>query len=147
MRQDIYDSISRELQKMEDIRHIDMWNRNVEFIEEESGWMRPAVFVEIMPVKWRCIEPREDYRSRVRVRLHIVTDWVSGSDGRPGTGEMFDLPARIHERLGGLSGERFYGLDLSESVTNHDHGELLEMIEEYECEASRLFLDGVMDEE
>ena len=27
------------------IKHIDLWNHNVEFIEQEEQWDRPAVFV------------------------------------------------------------------------------------------------------
>lgn len=28
------------------VKHIDLWNQNVAFIEEESPWPRPAVFIE-----------------------------------------------------------------------------------------------------
>ena len=139
MRQDLYDRIAEKLGELEEIRHIDMWNRNIEFIDEEAPWERPAVFVEILPVKGRKIESRVEYRCRPAVSLHIVTDWHEGSGGEPGTGNMFDLPGRIHEKLAGLAGDHFYGLDLTESLTNHDHGEILEMIEIYECEASRIF--------
>ena len=34
------------------IKHIDLWNHNVEFIEQEENWARPAVFVEFKPIKW-----------------------------------------------------------------------------------------------
>ncbi len=139
MRQDLYDRITEKLGELEDVRHIDMWNRNIEFLDEETPWERPAVFIEILPVRWRKIESRVEYRCNPAVRLHIVTDWYAGSEGKPGTGNMFDLPARIHEKIAGLDGEHFYGLDLTESDTNHDHGEILEMIEIYECEASRIF--------
>lgn len=87
----------------------------------------------------RILEPGEDYRSEPRIRLHIVTDWVSGEESGYGSGNMFYLPYRIHEKLKGLSGERFWGMDLVESVTNHDHGEIVESVEVYECRACRKF--------
>ena len=124
---------------LDEIRHLDMWNRNVEFIEEEMAWDRPAVFVEILPIRWRCVAPGREYRCEPEVALHIVTDWIEASGGEPGCGGMFDLPERIHEELCGLSGRDFHSLDLRESRTNHDHGEILEMIEVYGCYGSRIF--------
>ncbi|MDE7440661.1 MAG: hypothetical protein K2M69_00635 [Muribaculaceae bacterium] len=124
---------------MREIRHIDMWNRNVEFIEEETPWERPAVFIEIRPIRWDRLDERNEYRCEPEVALHIVTDWVEATGGEPGRGRMFELPEKIHERLAGLEGKDFYGLDLRESVTNHDHGEILEMIEVYGCYGSRIF--------
>ena len=37
------------------IKHIDLWNHNVEFIEQEENWERPAVFVEFCPIRWNAI--------------------------------------------------------------------------------------------
>ena len=31
------------------IKHIDLWNHNVEFIEQEEYWERPAVFIDSGP--------------------------------------------------------------------------------------------------
>ena len=56
------------------IKHIDLWNRNVEFIEQEAAWERPAVFIEFEPIHWTSIVPGIEYRAEARVRLHIVTD-------------------------------------------------------------------------
>ena len=46
MRKELYNLLCRELGAIAEIKHIDLWNRNVEFIEQEEGWERPAVFVE-----------------------------------------------------------------------------------------------------
>ena len=37
------------------INHIDLWNHNVEFIEQEENWSCPAVFVEFSPIEWNEI--------------------------------------------------------------------------------------------
>ncbi len=97
------------------------------------------MFIEIRPIRWDCLASRREYRCEPEISLHIVTDWAEGSDGHPGIGRMTDLPERIHERLAGLDGDGFYGLDLMESHTNHDHGEILEMVEVYTCHGSRIF--------
>ena len=52
--------------------------------------------------------------------------------------DQLDLPVRIHGALTGLSGDCFCGLDLEESHTNHDHEDILDTVEVYSCDASRI---------
>ena len=63
------------------IKFIDLWNHNVEFIEQEEQWERPAVFVEFQPIKWRQVKTGHsvDYTSRCHISLHVVTDWHGSS--------------------------------------------------------------------
>ena len=48
VRKEIYQRIVEQLRTAlgGEIKHIDLWNHNVEFIEQEQQWSRPAVFVE-----------------------------------------------------------------------------------------------------
>ena len=34
------------------IKHIDLWNQNVMFIDEDEAWARPAVFIEFGEITW-----------------------------------------------------------------------------------------------
>lgn len=111
------------------IRHIDLWNHNVEFLEQEAPWERPAVFVEFVPFKWNAVVPGVEYRAQPLINLHVVTDWVSQKDDI----ERFGLLDKIHEMLAGMSGESFKELDIDSSSTNHNHEELVENIETYTC--------------
>lgn len=118
------------------IRHIDLWNRNVEFIEEETPWPRPAVFIEICPIRWKAIVAGREYRAEAQLKLHIVTDWADAvSDESGGAISMLDLPEHIHDALAGLEGESFMELSLAESDTNHNHEDIVENIEVYEYTA------------
>lgn len=110
------------------IKHIDLWNRNVEFMDQEDAWPRPAVFVEFEPIQWYQLVTGVEYRAEARVRLHIVTDWAEQEDNY---GTLLDLTDKIHSAIGGLDGEGFKALDLEESVTNHDHEDIVESIEVY----------------
>lgn len=115
------------------IEHIDLWNHNVEFIDQEVPWNRPAVFIEFVPFKWNAIVPGIEYRAQPLVNLHVVTDWVDGdTDIR-----QFRLVDKIHELLAGLSGETFMEFDIDSSATNHNHEEIVENIETYTCVAFR----------
>lgn len=121
------------------IPHIDLWNHNVEFIEQEENWARPAVFVEFCPIRWNPIVNGVEYRAEPEVKLHIVTDWAGaasdGSDFKEDALSVFDLPELIHERLSCMEGDTFKVFDLVESQTNHNHEEIVENIEVYSCVA------------
>lgn len=111
MRKELYNLLCKELKEVGDgmIRHIDLWNHNVEFIEQEENWARPAVFVEFCPIRWKAIVSGVEYRAEPEVRLHIVTDWKGAasvdSPFREEALEVFDLPELIHERLTCMEGE------------------------------------------
>lgn len=132
MRQELYDKLKEALSGIADgyVKHIDLWNRNVEFIEEDTPWERPAVFIEFDPVKWVDIVPGVEYRAEATVRLHIITDWANESD-EDAVIDQFVLPELIHEVLAGLEGDTFKDFRLSESITNHNHEEIIESIEVY----------------
>ena len=114
MRKELYNLLCKELKEVGGgiIRHIDLWNHNVEFIEQEENWDRPAVFVEFCPIRWNAIVNGVEYRAEPEVRLHIVTDWKgAASEGSPFMEEaleVFDLPEVIHERLTCMEGETLW---------------------------------------
>lgn len=110
------------------IKHIDLWNRNVEFIEQEMAWERPAVFIEFVPFKWTTIVTGVEYRATPLINLHVVTDWTSGHDV-----EAFELLDKIHECIAGIEGKSFMDFDIYESCTNHNHEDIVENIETYTC--------------
>lgn len=110
------------------IKHIDLWNHNVEFIEQESAWERPAVFIEFVPFKWTAIVPGIEYRSTPLINLHVVTDWMTDRDV-----DAFRLLDEIHNLLAGMSGDNFMELDIDGSSTNHNHEDIVENIETYTC--------------
>ena len=64
MRKELYRLLCSELKAIDLIKHIDLWNHNVEFIEQEENWERPAVFVEFCPIQWNAIVPGVEYRAK-----------------------------------------------------------------------------------
>lgn len=121
------------------IKYIDLWNHNVEFIDQEESWERPAVFVEFQPIRWNAIQPGVEYRAEPIVNLHVVTDWKgsssAGSEFREKSLEVFDLLDNIHQQLACRKGKTFLEFDLIGSNTNHNHDEIIENIETYQCVA------------
>lgn len=121
------------------IKHIDLWNHNVEFIEQEENWERPAVFVEFQPIRWNAIQNSVEYRAEPIVNLHVVTDWQGSSSADSEflekSLEVFDLLEAMHLQLACRRGKTFLEFDLVESDTNHNHEEIIENIETYQCVA------------
>ena len=93
---EIYDKITEALRSIGEecglIRHIDLWNQNVEFIDQDDPWDRPAVFVEFGPVYWEPYKgPGNGMKGRGEILLHIVTDWKgSAAAGSPAREETLD---------------------------------------------------------
>ena len=141
---ELYTAIAAALKEVEDgiIQYVDLWNQNVEFIEEDEAWDRPAVFVEFGEILWESYKgPSNVMIGKGEVLLHIVTDWKgSAADGSPYQVETlvdYELSNMIYERLRGLHGVTFRNLLLSRTLTNHNHQELLENIEVYKVTYER----------
>ena len=94
---------------------------------------------------WSSARSGVEYRAEPVVKLHVVTDWSgSASDASPFREEalqVFDLLDKIHEALTCMEGETFTCFDLVESQTNHNHEDIMESIEVYQCVAFRRLQD------
>lgn len=145
MRKELYNRIKTLLLDEENglgIKHVDLWNHNVEFIEQETVWDRPAVFIEFCPIRWEAHQRGVSYRAEALVKLHIVTDWVERLDTQGGDDvgiDELELSEAIHGVIGCLDGDKFSGFDIVETATNHNHEEIVESIDTYSCVAYRDF--------
>lgn len=123
------------------IKYVDLWNHNVEFLDQEQPWERPAVFVEFTPIVWDVVKPGREYRCKPVVNLHVVTDW--GGDASSAAElcdealKVLDFSEIIHNALQGLKGDSFGRFELQETHTNNNHDELVESIEVYRCVGER----------
>lgn len=132
MRKELYQKLKDCLGSLESVKYVALWNHNVEYIEQEQPWECPAVFIEILPLEWRCVVPGHEYHSVVTLRLHIVYDWSEN--------EMndFDLSSEIAKAVIGLEGDGFSPLEPVGSATNHNHEQIVEDIDTYSCECAMI---------
>lgn len=124
MREELFEAIKRAMADTE-VKHIDLWNHNVEFLEQEDAWPLPALFVEFGEITWEPLTGIH-LRGTGEVRLHLVTNW---SDG--GYDAAFALCSKVTTKTCGLSGRSFDHLRLLRTSTNHNHEEILENIDTY----------------
>lgn len=126
MRKELFNAIKAKMTSdVPEVKHVDLWNHNVEFLEQEDAWARPAVFVEIGTIEWQPFQGN-GRRGRGVVRIHLVTDWAEGEYGT-----AFDLGRKILRALEGMEGCEFDGMALLQTETNHNHEEILESIDSY----------------
>lgn len=142
MRKRIYLAITEALKAdIPEIVHYDLWNRNVEFYEDYI-FNTPAVFIEFDTVRYSALKS-DSYRGNVTVRLHVVTrqDAVSadGSYSQAQALEFLDLLGKVQVAMTNLSGEGFSAPELTASMTNHDHEQLMENIEEFSIRFTERF--------
>lgn len=116
--------------------HIDLWNQNVEFLDEERRWNRPALFIEFKPIMWQTAGERTQ-EAVIEIHLHIVTDWFGqtqeDSPKQLQSLAYLDIPdsvvAALQNKPLTLSGN----LTRTKSIINHNHERYLDSIEVYEA--------------
>lgn len=138
-RKRVYLDIINALQSIENnpIKRIDLWNENVYFIEQEEAFPMPAVFVEFGAIEWEILKgKRSSWRGKGMVKIHIVTPWVgsaqAGATEQDANLEYWDLAQKIHHELEGLHDDcTYHGMSLIQTLTNHNHEDIVENIEVY----------------
>jgi hypothetical protein len=143
MRKQLYQFLITLLQGIKDdkqvslIKHIDLWNMNVEFADLGEIFQTPAVFIEFGEISYESFRSSggTSQRGELTVSLHIVTRALASSSSHSSNQaialEFFDLVDKVHAALDAKSAPGIGALRRITSVTNHNHGELLETIEIY----------------
>lgn len=139
MRKIIYNTIQNALLAILDgqgqplVRHVDLFNNQLAYAQEEQPFYTPAVFVEFPDISWQHLDLgiRE---AVISVNLHVVTDSRDGHWEDAAT--RFDLLDQINAALHGLSysdedGNVMDALTLDTSSTDSDFDELQDNIEVY----------------
>lgn len=112
------------------IKHIGLWNRQVEFIEEETPFLMPAIFIEFGKIDWRS-QTGGLQDANLTIGLHVLTNAVpEGYDG-----EIFhlDLLDKINYCLHGFNSGSMGTLTRVTSIPCHDHEEILDNTEIFKC--------------
>ncbi len=142
MRKQLYLDIKDRLKsiKNEDgeqlFRHFDLWNRQVEFIEQETPFVCPAVFVEFNEMNWQTLGNRVQ-GCELTVRLHVVTEWFAGTADYSPTEQQaldfLDIIDKMVYTLQGFATSYMNAWMRKRSITNHDHEHYVDNVEEYVC--------------
>lgn len=146
MRAAIYKALVEKLKEYTDeegnkvFKHFDLWNEQVDFIEDETPFETPAVFVEFQTINWGDTMQRVQ-RGTLPLRLHVVTEWKGASnDGSIYQDEALkrldlldDMANHLFDWRYDKNGVNVQRMQRKSSYTNHNHGELVEDIEDFSC--------------
>lgn len=143
MRKQLYLDIKNALKSILDtegqqvFQHFDLWNQQVEFLEQETPFNCPAIFIEFVPIQWNQLgQNKQD--AELQVKIHIVTEWWAQThDSSPVADEMLnylDLPDVVVRKLNNFAtslGNKFMRI---RSEINHNHERRLDSIEVFKCQ-------------
>jgi len=110
-------------------KHFDLWNHNVEFIEQEIAWDTPAIFFDFQDLKYDTGQGIR--RANFVVHLHVVSSVEFRYDGQDEANSRFDLLDLPYKLLHFYNGNGLSGVAQLGSQTNNDHEELVESIESF----------------
>lgn len=148
MRATIYKALVEKLKEYTDTEgnqvfmHFDLWNEQVDFIEDETPFDTPAIFIEFRSINWSDTMQNMQ-RGTLPIRLHVVTEWK----GSTNDGSIYQETAlKRLDLVDNMAGHLFnwrategntdiQRMQRTASYTNHNHGELVEDIEDYTCTA------------
>lgn len=134
-------------------KSFDLWNQNVEFLEEDEPFDRPAVFIEFDPINWQTL-PGKNQEAVATVRLHIVTDWHANTadnvaaEFRTQALAYLDAPSYVLKAMQGLVIQPTATMRCSntwtrtQSIVNHNHEKYVDSVEVY---TTHIFDDSAAD--
>ena len=142
MRKHIYLSIKQRLKSIlgtdEEpiIKHFDLWNQQTDFLEQETPFNTPAVFIEFGEANWHQLGNRIS-DADLTVRLHIITrDFMQTADYSPlemDALSYLDLIDIICSKMQGFAPAHCNRMMRTRSIPNHNHERYVDSIEEYTC--------------
>ncbi len=144
MKKQLYLDIVNHLKTIKDengiqlFQHFDLWNRQVDFLEEETPFNLPAVFIEFLPHSWQTLGNRKQCAD-LTIRLHIVTPWFSDTaDYVPDEFQQqavcyLDTIDKVVAAMQNFAPSNSNQWMRTQSIPNHDHGRYVDSIEEYIC--------------
>ncbi len=117
-------------------KHFDLWNQQVEFIEQETPFLTPAVFVEFLPMKWRTLGNRVQ-DADLTTRLHIVTEWNAlTADYSPEEEDALaylDIVDSVVAAMQNFTAPCSNAWMRTQTIPNHNHERYVDSVEEYVC--------------
>ncbi len=124
-REELYTELLDKLSQVEDVKHVDLWNQQTGFMEEEAPFEMPAVFVEFGDIQWNV--QKDCFRGFGEVRLHTVLAWSTEAPV-----EAWRLTDRIWKAVTRIEGESFSGSYPSMTLPNNSHEDVFENIDVFQ---------------
>ena len=140
MRKQLYLDIKNRIKTITDtedvsvFKHFDIWNRQVEFMQQEKPFLFPAVFIEFLPMRWQSTGQGKQ-QAELTVKLHIVSKWKASTSDNSAYEDQalayLDLPNYVNKCLAGFAATNTNGFLRTGSSINHNHEDVIDSTEEF----------------
>lgn len=121
-REELYTALVAALKSIDEVKHVDLWNQQTDFMEEESPFEMPAVFIELGDIEWNVL--KDAFRGWGDIKLHTAIAW---SEQAPI--EAWRLTDKIWRAMEGITGDFFSGNYPETTQSNRSHMEVFENID------------------
>lgn len=139
MRKEIYLQLIRLLNSKDEIKHISLWNENIENLETEPTFQMPAVFIEFGEMEWKQGGNRAK-NATTEITLHIITETLADisadAEYREEALSRFDIIDKAVASVECKGGKGFNKLQHKRSMTDHNHGRVCHDMEVFVCEVT-----------
>jgi hypothetical protein len=116
------------------IKHFDLFNDQLNHLQEEEVFAFPACFIEFVPIKWEQLGGKRQ-QAVVSIRFHFCHNIKIKSSDKSGTETIalqhLETIDQAHKYLQGFSGDYFNSLVRTDSEQDHNHDHIWAHVETY----------------
>lgn len=137
MRKDLYQLIEKNLQEIEEIKHVGLWSHQVNAPGAVEFFSYPAVFIEFTPIEWSLLGNSVRQADAI-IQLHVVSEGQGGNWSEMSSifsviDKITKKLHRISKKLGEENLNEISSLVCISSTTDNAFGNLMHNIEIYKC--------------
>lgn len=118
--------------RVEEIKHVGLWNQDTDFLEEGTPYGLPALLIEFGDIEWGSYAKDGETRmfavGKGNIKYHLLCEWNNETDDTT----PFILSEKVNEALVSIPSSTIYSVWYpSVTYTNHDHANIVESGEEF----------------
>jgi len=141
MKREIIESIGAYIMaNVAAVKFTGIWNRQVEFIADETPFEMPSAFIELMPIGWatkiklgssESMSTKKRLTTLLKFNVHVVTSETDINDL-----SNLDISDDVGSALHGAHIPELGNTEIRwiSTTPNHDHSEIMDSVESFEME-------------
>lgn len=125
--------------RVEEIKHVGLWNQEMAALEDDAPYELPALFIEFGNIEWGTYAKGEEDYDRFavgegQVKYHLLCGWHNETDDLL----PFLLSEKVNNALAAIPNSAIYSMFYpSITYTNHDHADIVESGEAFKVKYYR----------
>lgn len=126
---------------MPGILHVDLWNDQLNNLDDENPFERPAIFIELGEINWTDVN-KNGKRGALPVTFHLVSDCYDTRADDPNAMDALDLLDLAADHFDNLKLANATPLVPASTTPDNNHGNLIDGKVSYTTEITRCIKGG-----